>query len=450
MSEEKIVEEALELAKEAKKPGTFNIINVLKDRKTILQYHKTRIAYAPDILSECINKYSTRYSSISSNKFSSDYDLIHFHNKWEKTNVEVPVVDNSDIIEKVVMLKLIETRRPFFTSRVSKNEIKDRDGSYYSSLYSFGNYGELERVSIKEKLALYPIQFVDSETLNNFNANRNFQMNRISFDLICTTEPKVGIDYSNINSYNRESLVFIKFDSSVSSKEIQNLPVEFNEDALELHAFSYFIYKMQYPSTLTPLNYCGLIADEYKFIDEFKRKKIIESWSEIFVRKLLKNQTDYRNKLYADNNYFDLTLFVKLNEYNMNEHSFTIETIRDQENNTYSRDFLNQLNYFRFAIFGIGNSTDYISNSGYRESFKIVVSEDKASKITDLLNGERNVYLRIRSKTREPDYSTNCNPCPNNKCNLYDLRQCKIKLDAFEYIFSASPNFSNSINVRQD
>jgi hypothetical protein len=376
----------------------------------------------------------------------SEFSLIN--NKWEKTNMIVPVEDKSDIFDKVEMLKLIETRRPFFTSQVSKNEISGRDGSYYSSLYAFDDYGELKRVSINEKLALYPIQFVDNETLKNFNVIEDFRKNRITFDLICTTEPKVGIDYSNINSYSRESLVFIKFDNSVLFKEIQNLPVEFNEDALEFHAFSYFTYSMQHPSTLTPINFCSLITDEYKFIDEFKRKKILESWAQIFSRTLIKNRTDYKKRY--NNSYLDLTLFVKLNEYDMNEQSFTILTNYDQENNAYSRDFLNHLNYFRFAIFGFGNSTDYISNSGYSENFKLFVSEDKASKITDMLNGERRVYLKIRCKTREPDYSTNCNPCPNNKCNLYDLRQCEIKLDAFEYIFSASPNFSNSINVRQD
>jgi hypothetical protein len=55
-------------------------------RKTILQYHKTKIANVPEIIANCITKYSKKYKSIEGSDVNVRCDLIHFHNKYAQTN----------------------------------------------------------------------------------------------------------------------------------------------------------------------------------------------------------------------------------------------------------------------------------------------------------------------------------------------------------------------------
>jgi len=55
----------------------------------ILHYKQTPLAYAPDELSKCINKYSNIHSQVAgwghTKPSLSHYDVLHFHNKFDKT-----------------------------------------------------------------------------------------------------------------------------------------------------------------------------------------------------------------------------------------------------------------------------------------------------------------------------------------------------------------------------
>ncbi|MDA0784287.1 MAG: hypothetical protein O2814_07055 [Bacteroidetes bacterium] len=423
------------------------------------------------------------YCSISKNEYqfnikinigTAEFSIID--GKWEKTNFIIPTVETNNQIDKSVISKLIETRQPFFTSGLSnykkesnsnslnsnldQSEDEEKTGSsQYYFMYSFDSYGELKPLETSKKLALYPILFVNDTTIDK----------KRRFDLICTSSPMAGTDYANFDaykrSYNRQnSLIFIKFDDAVRFNEIQNLPIELNDDALELQTLFYSLYNKQHPSSLSPFQFCSFMAKEYTFIDEFKKKKIIESWSKIFLQELIKRQNSINKKLDGTLN---LSLYVHVNEYNMNTKSFTIETVNEHWNDydhksaapdlkllntpnfsSQHNNYLNQIDFFSISINNNTQPNNKISNSSYRETLIIGIDEEKAADISNILNGDRNIYLSIKTKLRERDYSINCNPCPNANCELYQLQNCKIQFDAIEFEFAANPNFKNSINVK--
>jgi len=420
------------------------------------------------------------YCSTSRNEYQFDLkiklgttEFSIINGKWEKTNLIVPPVETNKQIDKSIINQLIEARQPFFTSGLSNDkkeyklllsnsnaeesdETENTKGPNYKFMYSFDDRGELSPLSITKNLALYPILFVDDK-ISDFNFKGRF-------DLICTSSPRVGTDYANFKTYNRNLLIFIKFDSTVLYNEIQNLPVEFNDDAIELQTLFYSMYNKQHPSSLSPYQFCNFIAKKYTFIDEFKKKKIIESWSKIFVQELIKRQNTINKKLEGTLN---LSLFVHVNEYDMNTKSFKIETVNQRSDyynyksaapdfnllrtpnfSLHHNNYLNQIEFFSISVNDNSHFNNYISNNSYRETILINIDEEKASNISNLLNGDRNLYLSIKTKLRERDYSKNCTPCPNIDCELYELKNCKIQFDAIGFEFSGNPNFTNSINVR--
>jgi hypothetical protein len=143
MSEDKIVEEALELAKEAKKPGTFNIINVLKDRafpvEQVNVYLDEQAAYDAAKLQEQIDelaKSSAQQDIDSAQKLADERDVII--SKLEQSRYVFHITGISEgkrnelqdeCLEKFPM-EYDENKNPF-TGEVLKQEKEDKGRDRY-------------------------------------------------------------------------------------------------------------------------------------------------------------------------------------------------------------------------------------------------------------------------------------------------------------------------------
>jgi hypothetical protein len=317
---------------------------------------------------------------------------------------------------------------------------------------------ELRPVRFGSNYALYPIKFIDQDFLNCLDLNGNKK-----FDLICTKRPFAGLDYSNVSKYlndyqSRDELIFINFDSALFNGEIQQLPIEFNQDRIRLMNVFYTVFKEQHPNSLSPTQVCSFIAKNYTFIDEFKKKKLIEQWAEYEMQNLIKNEEFYKSLL---NSTLGYKCVAHLNEYNMETQMFKIElkdgnsyssdkdelknmleSLRSNESNS-SQDYLNNTMGFSIKLNHPRKSNDY-----YNSSFNIYVKEDKASQLSNILNGERNLYLRIKTKITPWDYKETCNICPSGNCDNSHLSDCKLNFDVTEYEFSATPDFKDVIKVK--
>lgn len=149
MSEEKLVEEAVELAKEAKSPSTFNIINVLQERAFPVEhvnvYLNEQLAYdaskVQDKISEA-NKGITEEDLAISDELVKERDAIiaeleksryvfHLTGISEGTRNKI----QEDCLEKFPM-EYEESKNPF-TGEIVKQEIesKSRDRYFTNSLW---------------------------------------------------------------------------------------------------------------------------------------------------------------------------------------------------------------------------------------------------------------------------------------------------------------------------
>jgi hypothetical protein len=109
MSEEKILDEALELAKEAKKPGTFSIVNVLKDRA---------------FPAETVNVYLDEQSAYDASKIQERIDELAKSSAEEDINLAQKLSEERDVI----ISKLEQSRYVFHITGISegkRNEIQE-------------------------------------------------------------------------------------------------------------------------------------------------------------------------------------------------------------------------------------------------------------------------------------------------------------------------------------
>jgi len=143
MSEEKIVQEAVELAKEAKKAGTFSIINVLKDRafptEEVNVYLDEEAAYLASKLQERIAELNVELKPEDENKIKElSKDLDAAVKDLEKSKYVFALSGMSEgkrveLQEKSLEkfpLEYDETKNPF-TGEVTKQEIEDKHRDRY-------------------------------------------------------------------------------------------------------------------------------------------------------------------------------------------------------------------------------------------------------------------------------------------------------------------------------
>lgn len=103
MSEEKILDEALELAKAAKKPGTFNIVNVLKER-----------AYPTEV----VNVYLDEQAAYDAAKLQERIDELAKSSADDDIKLAQKLADERD----AVIAKLEESRYVFHVTGISEGK----------------------------------------------------------------------------------------------------------------------------------------------------------------------------------------------------------------------------------------------------------------------------------------------------------------------------------------
>ena len=195
-----------------------------KKKKVVQQYHKTKIAYAPQIISNNINKYSDKYVSINSPNIQHNADIIHFHNKWEPTNKKgliqyhsQPYIAMTDfkgskycIAQYPAMYKkeygnfglvrnIIDLDSPYYNKYVEVNKkiIVAYTPSTVGSHSRYADKGYVETLPILEKLKKqYPTKF-DFHCITRKPLNEALRLKQ---------EANVVIDECKTGSYHRCTL----------------------------------------------------------------------------------------------------------------------------------------------------------------------------------------------------------------------------------------------------
>ena len=390
------------------------------------------------------------------------------NNDLESINTNSDFSVNKEIISSEInlngeeILKLINNRQPIYTSLIKNNSFNFLYTIYNNELEPF-KIPNNDNKSNRKSVALYPIYY-DSISLPIRFPKGKIAFPNDKFDLICTTKPLIGTGYSDINENLKadwgQNIVFINTKNAILNKEIQVLPTEFNNDLINSHLLFYHIFNLQYPNVLSTSQYCNFFSEKYSFPDDiFEKKKIVERWSNYFTKELNRKR-NYLNETIQKS--VDLKLFVHVYDYDMKNKSFEFKIIESHNSyirlsaspnfellNTpnFSSDNNNYLNFISYFNWKIGES---IYNGGY--SFKIKINEDQAANISRLLNADRNIYIKIKTRAGKT-YSNNksyykCNPCPIDNCTPYYLRDgCTINFQFENIEFSPNQDFSNSIKI---
>jgi hypothetical protein len=447
----------------------IDIYNKKNDSLLLLvQKFNTQILDVQDQFTSFKNKTATKIDESEVSITNKNNDNSISNNDLESINTNSDFSGNKEIISSEInlngeeILKLINNRQPIYTSLIKNNS--------FNFLYTIDN-NELEPFNIsnnnsnRKSVALYPI-FYDSISLPIRFPKGKIAFPNDKFDLICTTKPLIGTGYSDINENLKvdwgQNIVFINTKNALLNKEIQVFPTEFNNDLINSHLLFYHIFNLQYPNVLSPSQYCNFFSEKYTFPDDiFEKRKIVERWSNYFTKELNRKR-NYLNETIEKT--VDLNLFVHTYDYDMKNKSFEFKIIESDNSyirlsaspnfellNTpnFSSDNNNYLNFISYFNWKIGES---IYNGGY--SFKIKINEDQAANISRLLNADRNIYIKIKTRAGNT-YSNNnnksfykCNPCPIDNCTPYYLRDgCTINFQFENIEFSPNQDFSYSIKI---
>lgn len=418
----------------------------------------------------CIKSYE--YSDFNYKKILGLLEFQKLNQNWVNTAFYSGKIDTglTKQLSSTMINQMIESRQPLFNSGKSMNPIVKKEHNFQKNIdekhyfhryiYKLDDFGELKPVEYQANYAIYPLKFISPEILKNMNVN-----GKNKFDLICTKRPYPGLDFANINKYTddyqrRNDLIYINFDSALLNGEIQTLPQDFNPNQLNLLSIYYNVFKSQNPGSLSPFQLCSFIAKKYTFIDEFKKKKLIEKWTEYFVSNLVQKKDYYESVL---NGTFGFSCVAHLEEYNMQSEMFEVE-YSGEEYYSYSRnrenfeEMLDELGSKEVSIPEnfLNSSGDYSINIKHprksdrysSSNIKIYVKEDKASQLTNILNSDRNLYMRVKTKMSPYNYNEYCDLCSSGNCDNESLSKCKLNFDVIEYEFSASPDFKDAIKVK--
>jgi hypothetical protein len=471
LNEYKLIKDLEELNKSLKSKITINnkmydsLQSLLKQNNIkILDAQKELKQITEDLKEENQNSISDSDIHYNSSSLPSNYEIDHYSIKLNE--------------EK--FLKLIDSRMPFFTSlvnekkpdgEVSYEEEREEDNEIPSKFIYEIKDNELKPfIKIKSKsIALYPIYY-------NSHILPISRIPQGKFDLICTARPLIGTGYLDINENLKaawgQNILYIDSKNAILNNEIQDLPIEFDENIVNSHLLFYHIFNIQHPNVLTPFQYCSFFSEKYTFPnDVFEKKKIIEQWSNFFSQELIKKRKLLNKTILGT---LDLNLVVHVFDYDMKNKKFDftiLETFKKsyKYNNfvrlssipsniesintpNFSFDNNNYLNFISFFGWKIGQG---LSNGD--RSFKININEDEAARISRLLNADRNLFMKISTKVGKTNSNDKvnsyykCNPCPSVDCKPYNIENaCKIIFQVENIEFSSNPDFSNSVKLWSD
>jgi hypothetical protein len=99
--------------------------------------------------------------------------------------------------------------------------------------------------------------------------------------------------------------------------------------------------------------------------------------------------------------------------------------------------------------FTIDHKPTMVFNKGSESDFTIFVNDFDAQKINKLQDKNHAVYMRVKVLPNLKVNGKICKGCDSHSCDEYKLRNCKLLFTAEQYEFSASPDFLQSVVLKQ-
>lgn len=360
----------------------------------------------------------------------------HGDTGWIKANFEPAIGDYQKVLDEDFLRYWIKLKMPIFKTNSSR--------SFYRKSKS-GFYDSLDRIDG----CLFPLAF-QKDSANHVH-------------VVCTQKPLKGTDFNNLEKYKSLGLDldFIYFDlkNALMNREISAFPSPFLEFNRISNVYNLNLFQQQYnlENDLLDFDYCYLLNRTLFTFDETLKKDVLTKWAVNFVQ--FKNNHE---QFFNDIKELPLLYTVKVNleEYNVNNHSFNVradKSVKEQLKFVVpadgQNDLMNELSGVNVlnAVngFSIEHNPTMVFNKGSESDFTIFVNDVDAQKINKLQDKNHAVYLRIKGLPKTKVIGKFCKGCDSRNCDEYKLRNCKLEFTAEQYEFSASPDFTQSIILKQ-
>ncbi len=364
-------------------------------------------------------------------------ELRHGDSGWKKLSFIPEIGDYQKQIDQIFIENWIKLKMPIFN---------------YGTFTSFSKLTKSKKFEMVENLiegCLFPIAiFADSNH---------------KIKIMCTQKPLKGVDFHNVEKYKLlgldEDFIFIDLEKALNTKEIFAFPTQFSKFHRISNIYNLNLFQHQYnlEGDVLDFDYCYLLSRNLLTLDESLVKNVLTRWAVNFVQFKNNNFEFFKNILDLSLNY---TAKVNLEEYNNNNHSFTIRSDKDlneqlkfivptDQNSDLMSELLGVNVLSNVNSFNIEHKPTIVFNKGSESDFTIFVNEFDAQKMNKILDKTRTVYMRIRVSPNFNVVGKSCKGCNSKSCDEYKLRNCKLQFTAEQYEFSASPDFSQSIVLKQ-
>ncbi len=364
-------------------------------------------------------------------------ELKHGHSGWKKLSFIPEIGDYQKQINQEFIENWIKLKMPIFN---------------YGTFTSFSKRSKSKKFEFVSNLiegCLFPIA-IQTDSNNRLN-------------LVCTQKPLKGIDFHNIDKYKLlgldEDFIYVDFEKAVNEQEIFAFPSQFAKLNRIANVYNLNLFQHQYnvDADLLDFDFCYLLTRNLLTLDESLVSNVLTRWAVNFVQFKNNNSDFFTNIQDLSLNY---TAKVNLEEYNNNNHSFTVrsdknlnEQLKFMVPSDQKTELMNELTGVNVlsnvnSIY-IDHKPTMVFNKGSESDFTIFVNEFDAQKMNKILDKSRTVYMRIRISPNFKITGKTCKGCDSKSCDEYKLRNCKLQFNAEQYEFSASPDFSQSIVLKQ-
>lgn len=397
--------------------------------------------------------------------------------------------DNSQLLDKIniedgkILSKISDfIAKSSLTVPIGTQEFKYIDSQWVKSVF-YPEIGDFQKPITKDFVDYWIKMKMPLFNLNGFNSfyryNDSQQLIKLaekpegvffpiavkqignSHLITCISNPLKGNAFSNIEKYiqlgNDKDFVYIELESAIQQNELTAFPPSFNPNQLFLTAYALGLFQLQYPNSMVDEVFCNLLNKNYLGLDQEITKPVFRNWAINFVQYRMSVEPLFEDILRMPLNF---TFKVKLEEYNLNNQSFTV---RGDKNLEPELSFANQLNLDHQLIkemkamksicpitsMSVEHTPTMVFNKGSETDFTIHVKEMDAAKVLKMKDKDQSIYMRIKITPMTKALGKECKVCINGTCDEYKLRNCKISFQADQYEFSANPDFKQSLILKQ-
>lgn len=364
-------------------------------------------------------------------------ELKHGDSGWKKSHFEPAVGDYQKVLDKDFLANWIKLKMPIFNiGSVSAFSKPNRNGSF-------------DAISQKIEGCMFPIALIEDSS---------------QLKLVCIQKPLKGADFQKVEKYKSLGLdadfIHIDLNQALKNNEIAALPPQFLKFNRITNVYNLNLFQQQYnqdENDLRDVDYCYLLTRNLLTLDETLVKNILTRWAVNFVQFKNQYETFFNDIKELPLNY---TVKVNLEEYNSNNQSFTVradKNLNEQLNFLVPADGQSEMFTELLGVnlidkvngFTIEHKPTMVFNKGSESDFTIFVNDIDAQKINKLQDKNRAVYMRIKVSPNLKISGKYCKGCDSHNCDEYKLRNCKLQFTAEQYEFSASPDFTQSVVLKQ-